>query len=260
MKVRTARGAALSGTALLLALSAVGCTQAFGKAPVEVSKDTSTNATTAATTAASAPPSASPSDPSSNYPPGIGASTARHIPSVTRQILLVTGAGPSSSDSTAVLYQRTDDGDWQAQGSWTAHNALHGWTADHHEGDLRSPEGVFTLTDAGGLLPDPGSRLPYHQSYRFTDPGTGFEGEPLDGVFDYVIAINYNRVPGTSPLDPRKPEGDSHGGGIWLHLDHGGPSHGCVTLPRVAMLTLLRTLDPAQHPVIVMGDKDALES
>ncbi|MBV9024377.1 MAG: hypothetical protein JO362_11435 [Streptomycetaceae bacterium] len=251
MKVRSSRSAALSGTALLLALSAVGCTQAFGNAPVHASNDTTPGA---APTATAAPP-----DQAGGYPPGIGPSTARRIPPDTRQILLVTGTGQDSSASTAVLYQRTASGEWQAQGSWAARNALHGWTTDHHEGDLYSPEGVFTLTDAGGLLPDPGSKLPYHQSYRFIDPGTGFEGEPLAGVFDYVIAINYNRVPGTSPLDEHRPDGESHGGGIWLHLDHGGPSHGCVTLPRSAMVELMRTLNLAQHPVIVMGVKEVLE-
>jgi L,D-peptidoglycan transpeptidase YkuD (ErfK/YbiS/YcfS/YnhG family) len=235
---------------LLLALAAVGCAQAFGNAPVHASNGA---APSTAPAVATAPP-----DQAGGYPPGIGSSTARRIPRDTRQILLVTGADKNSSNSTAVLYQRTDSGEWQPQGSWAARNALRGWTTDHHDGDLHSPEGVFALTDAGGLLPDPGSKLPYHQSHRFTDPGTGFEGEPLTGVFDYVIAINYNRVTGTSPLDGRRPDGESRGGGIWLHLDHGGPSHGCVTLSRSAMVDLMRTLDPAQHPVIVMGDKETL--
>jgi L,D-peptidoglycan transpeptidase YkuD (ErfK/YbiS/YcfS/YnhG family) len=251
MKVPSSRSTALSGTVLLLALAAVGCAQAFGNAPVPAPDDAAPSGVSAATAALP--------DQTGGYPTGIGPSTARRIPRDTRQILLVAGAGKNSSDSTAVLYQRTGSGEWQPQGSWAARNALHGWTTDHHDGDLHSPEGVFTLTDAGGLLPDPGSKLPYHQSYRFTDPGTGFEGETLAGVFDYVIAINYNRVTGTSPLDERRPDGESHGGGIWLHLDHGGPSHGCVTLPRSAMVDLMRALDPAQHPVIVMGDKETLE-
>jgi 3alpha(or 20beta)-hydroxysteroid dehydrogenase len=34
-----------------------------------------------------------------------------------------------------VLYQRTDAG-WQAGQSWPAHNALDGWSDDHHTGDL----------------------------------------------------------------------------------------------------------------------------
>ena len=44
------------------------------------------------------------------------------------------------------------------------------------------------------------------------------------------------------------------GGGIWLHVDHGGPTQGCVSLSRAHMRALLRTLDPGRHPVVVMGD------
>ncbi|MEV5785907.1 L,D-transpeptidase family protein [Streptomyces sp. NPDC051639] len=189
--------------------------------------------------------------------PGVGPGTLAHIPRRTRQVLLVTGDGRNSSRSRAVLYRRTGAG-WEPGPVWQAHNAFKGWTHDHHAGDLRSPVGVFTLTDAGGRLADPGSGLPYDRSGGFTVRGTGFEGEPLAGSFDYVIAINYNHQPGTSPLDWTRPMGAGKGGGIWLHVDHGGPTHGCVSLGEGHMKELLRNLDPAQHPVIVMGDAPSL--
>lgn len=187
----------------------------------------------------------------------MGPGTLARIPRRTRQVLLVTGAGRNSSKSGVVLYRRTDAG-WEPGPVWPAHNALKGWTHDHHAGDLRSPVGVFTLTDAGGRLADPGSRLPYDRSAGFTVHGTGFEGEPLAGSFDYVIAIGYNHEPGTSPLDWTRPMGAGKGGGIWLHVDHGGPTHGCVSLAEGHMRELLRALDPAQHPLIVMGDAASL--
>jgi L,D-peptidoglycan transpeptidase YkuD (ErfK/YbiS/YcfS/YnhG family) len=179
------------------------------------------------------------------------------IPADARQAVLVTGRGKNSSASQVVLYRRTGAG-WEAGATWPAHNALKGWTDDHHAGDLRSPIGVFTLTDAGGLLADPGTKLPYDQGTAFTIGGTGFEGEPLAGSFDYVVAINYNRKPGTSPLDWTRPRGANKGGGIWLHVDHGGATQGCVSLTKKHMRELLRALDPAQHPVIVMGDAASL--
>ncbi|MBU3863875.1 L,D-transpeptidase family protein [Streptomyces sp. 4503] len=189
--------------------------------------------------------------------PGLGPRTRADIPDHTRQALVVTGSGRNSWKSKAVLYERTDTG-WQAKASWPARNALRGWTADHRAGDLRSPVGVFTLSDAGGRLADPGSRLPYSQSPNFRIGGTGFAGEPLAGSFDYVIAIDYNRERGTSPLDPTKPLGAESGGGIWIHVDHGGPTHGCVSLSRPHVERLLRLLDPARHPVVVMGDAASL--
>lgn len=189
--------------------------------------------------------------------PGLGPKMWAEVPSRARQAVVVTGRGKNSPMSTVVLYQRTDAG-WQAGDSWPAHNALRGWTDDHHAGDLRSPIGVFTLTDAGGRLRDPGTRLPYDQGRGFTATGTGFVGEPLAGSFDYVIAINYNRKPGTTPLDWTRPLGASRGGGIWLHVDHDGPTQGCVSIAKKHMKELLLALDPDRDPVVVMGDGDSL--
>lgn len=189
--------------------------------------------------------------------PGLGPVTWAEVPSETRQAVVVTGRDRNSSRSTVVLYERTDTG-WKAGSSWPAHNALRGWTDHHVAGDMRSPIGVFTLTDAGGLLNDPGTRLPYDYGDGFTASGTGFEGEPLAGSFDYVIAIDYNRRTGTSPLDRTRPLGTERGGGIWLHVDHGAPTQACVSLAREHMRLLLLALDPERHPVVVMGDAESL--
>ncbi|MDC0769785.1 L,D-transpeptidase family protein [Streptomyces sp. HD] len=189
--------------------------------------------------------------------PGLGPKTWGAVPPKARQAVVVTGSGRNSSQSTAVLYERSDIG-WESRAEWPAHNALRGWTDQHRAGDLRSPIGVFTLTDAGGLLRDPGTRLPYDHGPGFTINGTGFEGEPLAGSFDYVIAVDYNRRPGTTPLDWTRPLGAGRGGGIWLHVDHGGPTQGCVSIAREHMRELLRALDPDLHPVVVMGDAKSL--
>ncbi|KOV35545.1 L,D-transpeptidase family protein [Streptomyces sp. XY152] len=189
--------------------------------------------------------------------PGLGPRTRAWIPANARQVVVVTGRGKDANRSRVVLYEHTGSG-WEGGPAWPAHNALKGWTDDHWAGDLRSPIGVFTLTDAGGLLPDPGTRLPYDRSQGFAVGGTGFEGEPLEGSFDYVVAIDYNRVPGTSPLDRTRPLGADRGGGIWLHVDHEGPTQGCVSLSERHMEELLRALDPDRHPVIVMGDAGSL--
>ncbi|MEU0027321.1 L,D-transpeptidase family protein [Streptomyces sp. NPDC006335] len=190
--------------------------------------------------------------------PGLGPKTWAKVPADARQAVVATGRGRDSPVSTVVLYQRTAAG-WRAGASWPAHNARKGWTDHHLAGDLRSPIGVYTLTDAGGLLKNPGSKLPYDHGVGFTAPGTGFEGEPLAGSFDYVIAINYNRKPGTSPLDWTRPLGAGRGGGIWLHVDHGGPTHGCVSIAEKHMKELLLALDPDLHPVVVMGDAASLK-
>ncbi|MEU9456945.1 L,D-transpeptidase family protein [Streptomyces sp. NPDC048277] len=189
--------------------------------------------------------------------PGLGPRTKAAIPEGARQAVVAVGRGKDSPISSVVLYSRDDNG-WQRGASWPAHNGKSGWSEHHMAGDLRSPVGVYGLTDAGGLLADPGSKLPYHRSAGFYSPGTGFEGEPLEGSFDYVVAINYNREPGTSPLDWTRPLGTARGGGIWLHVDHGGPTHACVSVAKAHMKELLKALDPDRHPVVVMGYADWL--
>ncbi|GAA2922420.1 hypothetical protein [Streptomyces enissocaesilis] len=191
--------------------------------------------------------------------PGLGPKTLARVPGRTRQALVVTGEGRDENRGTAVLYERDRPGaPWRPGTSWPTHNGLRGWTDKHVHGDLRSPIGVFTLTDAGGLLPDPGTKLSYDQGPAFTARGTGSLGEPLTGSFDYVIAIDYNREPGTTPLDWTRPLGAARGGGIWLHVDHDGPTQGCVSLRKDVMKHLLRTIDPVKNPVVVMGDAASL--
>lgn len=221
--------------------------------PAESSPLATVDPSVSSSAAGSASPSAS-SPGADTALPNLGPAMLAEIPADSSEVVEVVGAGADSPNSTVVLYQLTADG-WEAGARWPAHNALHGWTKRKRQGDLRSPIGVFGLTDAGGRDADPGSKLPYFRSAEFAIGGRGFEGEPLAGAFDYVIAINYNRKTGVSPLDDTYPLGWEKGTGIWIHVDHGGPTHGCVSIPRPDMVTLLGALDPARHPVVVMGDR-----
>ncbi|MGV9253697.1 L,D-transpeptidase family protein [Streptomyces sp. NPDC003697] len=188
--------------------------------------------------------------------PGIGIRLWQRVPADTRQVVAVYGESEDSPDSTLVLYEKRRSR-WELTAGWPAHNGKRGWTTDHRMGDERTPVGVFTLSDAGGVLPDPGTRLPYLQNEQaFTSPYYWDEAHWHD--FDYVIAIDYNRRRGVPPDDPTRPQGEHKGGGIWLHLDHGDGTLGCVSVPKEAMERLLRTLDPELNPVVVMGDRGNL--
>lgn len=193
--------------------------------------------------------------------PGVGDRLQQRIPAGSRQVVAVYGEGRDSAASTVVLYTKQGSV-WHRTRSWAAHNGRKGWTTDHREDDKRSPVGVFTLSDAGGVLPDPdpapGTGLPYTRSSAFAAPRSW--GKSYWHDFDYVIAIDYNRVKGTPPNDPTRPEGASKGGSIWLHMDHGSGTSACVSLPKAGMEYLLRTLDPDRHPVVVMGDRADLKA
>ncbi|MDQ8707090.1 L,D-transpeptidase family protein [Streptomyces sp. LHD-70] len=189
--------------------------------------------------------------------PDVGTALHRRIPAAARQALVVRGEGENSANSTLYLYEK-HGATWDRTRSWPAHNGKRGWTTDHREGDKRSPVGVFTLSDAGGVLAAPDARLPYTHSPAFQASRSWPKTHWHD--FDHVIAIDYNRVKGTPPNDPNRPQGQSKGGYIWLHLDHGSGTSGCVSVSESAMRYLLRELDPKSHPVIVMGDKRNLGS
>ncbi|ROP56022.1 L,D-peptidoglycan transpeptidase YkuD (ErfK/YbiS/YcfS/YnhG family) [Streptomyces sp. PanSC9] len=190
--------------------------------------------------------------------PGVGERMSRQLPPDTGQAVVVYGEGPDSPDSLAVLYEKQGSA-WYRTQSWPAHNGRLGWTTDHRIDDEHSPVGVFTLTDAGGTLTDPGSRLRYW--YDDNAYAAMLNPEPAHAHdFDYVIAIDYNRLKGAPPFDWNRPDGVDKGGGIWLHMDHGDGTSACVTVPEPGMKTLLRTLDPARHPVVVMGDRERLRS
>lgn len=104
--------------------------------------------------------------------PGVGDRLQRRIPAASRQVVAVYGDGKDSADATVVLYTRRGSA-WDRVRGWSAHNGKRGWTTGHHEGDKRSPVGVFTLSDAGGVLPDPGARLPYTRSAAIAAPAGG---------------------------------------------------------------------------------------
>ncbi|MEU8777977.1 L,D-transpeptidase family protein [Streptomyces sp. NPDC048606] len=200
-------------------------------------------------------PEASRPDARQGLPAGLSEGARARIPADSRQLVLVTGKAKDSSESDVALYTRAAPGaDWTRTAQWPGRNGAKGWSTERAYGDLTSPEGVFSLTDAGGLLPPPpGTRLPYDRDAAFVPSGRGVNGESLAGSFDYVVAIDYNRRQGMSPLDPAKPEGEGKGGYIWLHVDHDGPSQGCVGIPKEGMKQLLQTLDPTANPVIAMG-------
>uniref|UniRef100_UPI003570D05B L,D-transpeptidase family protein n=1 Tax=Streptomyces sulfonofaciens TaxID=68272 RepID=UPI003570D05B len=189
--------------------------------------------------------------------PDVGERLQSRIPAESRQVVAVYGKGPDSADSTVSLFSKRSDG-WHKTRTWSGHNGRKGWARPHHVDDKRSPVGVFTLSDAGGVLPDPGAKLPYTSSAAFQAPS--FWGKTYQHDFDYVIAIDYNRVKGTPPNDPTRPQGYAKGGSIWLHMDHGSGTTGCVSVSKSAMEYLLRTLDPGRHPVVVMGDTANLQS
>src|SRR5699024_7783717 len=132
--------------------------------------------------------------------PGLKQEYADQIPQETSQVLVATSPDAKSEESTLSFY-RFDDEEWTKLKTFSTHNGSNGWLEDRHEGDRTTPIGVFTLSDAGGYRPDPGTELPYTQDDNLPSSATVAYGPDYASVFDYIIAIDYNRVPGNPPTD-----------------------------------------------------------
>lgn len=197
---------------------------------------------------AAAPPPPAPCQVSVPLGPKHAVDPARH-----QQMLIAAGRSKRSSH-TALTAWSWQGGCWVRQTRVHARNGARGW--HHHPWDYSyySPIGTFTLTDAGGRLAEPHrTKLPYHHAPRgFAMPW------PSTHVFDYVVAVNFNRFPGRSPLDLSRPDLSIPDGGIWLHVSRGVATRGCIAMDRPQMRRLLQWLDPSADPVVVMGPRAEL--
>mgnify|MGYP000981002647 CR=1 FL=1 len=191
--------------------------------------------------------------------PGVGPSYAPKITNETNQVVLVRAAKKQSSSNKLQFWQRID-GCWVLVKSAKGRNGYAGWVKRPLDGSGKSPIGAFTLTDAGGRLANPGTTLPYHygpQAYsRF---GYKMNSKPVQ-VFDYVVAINYNRFIGHPPRDEARPNRALRGGGIWFHVNGAGATRGCVSVSKANMAWALRWLTPSKKPLIIMGPTGTIAS
>lgn len=190
-------------------------------------------------------------------PAGLGEKTYARVPEETTQLVVVSGEDETSTDSQLSLWEREDDG-WVRTMGWDTINGQNGWREDRREGDKTTPEGVFSLSDAGGFLDDPGSDLPYYQDAGLRGGAEAVYGEGYENVFDYVIAIDYNRKTGVAPTENTRPEGWDKGGKIWLHVEHTSPTSGCVSMPADDLKRLIRELKQDSRPHIAMGEAEFL--
>ena len=216
-------------------------------------------ATSAAATSAAAPSAAAPlARPASTAHAAVAATSA-----APGQLVTVTAASYGATRAELTAYRRVD-GRWRRVfGPWVAWIGRNGMAPPgaKREGDGRTPSGTFGFGFFFGVDRDPGVRFPYRRiepsDFWDDDPSSplynewvddrdanpGADPEPMDvSAYDYgaVIAYNTARTPGL-------------GSAIFLHINIGTPTAGCVTLPVGELLEILRWLNPAASPRIEMG-------
>jgi L,D-peptidoglycan transpeptidase YkuD (ErfK/YbiS/YcfS/YnhG family) len=154
---------------------------------------------------------------------------------------------------------------WQvAFGPWAAHLGYNGLAppGQKTEGDGRTPSGAYGLGFFFGVQPDPGVRFPYR---RVTGPSIVWDDDPASPLYDQWVDSS-QQDPGASPEPMYQPGAYAYGAviayntertpglgsAIFLHVSTGGSTAGCVSLPADELLDVLRWLDPAEAPRIVL--------
>ena len=182
------------------------------------------------------------------------------------RVITVVAASAGSTTARLQAWQKLG-GRWRAYGAAvTAYVGSAGLTVHPSESRSATPIGSFTLTQAFGRNPNPGTPLPYTQTtpadWWISEPGPlyntlqhcsgscGFaQGDPNEHLYyptpyyDYAVVIDYNRAPVTQGA----------GSAIFLHVAVGAPTAGCIAIPMAPLVALMRWLSPSAHPRILVG-------
>ena len=153
-------------------------------------------------------------------------------------------------------------------GPWRARVGVHGLSAHHREGDGTTPLGTYRIGPVVyGLDPDPGLRFRYRRlacgDWWDEDPGSptynSFQhvrcgarppfGGGSEALWRATVAyrlfavVQYNVAPAVP----------GRGSAIFLHVDTGRATNGCVSLPERRLRPLLRRLRPGAVISIRIG-------
>jgi L,D-peptidoglycan transpeptidase YkuD (ErfK/YbiS/YcfS/YnhG family) len=212
-----------------------------------------------------------------------------------RQVVVVTAPAWSARRATLRAYGQRADGSWRrdldAGRVWLGANGLVA-AGRRRQSTWTTPAGTFGLPFAFGTGTDPGTALHYEQvdardwwPYDPRDPATYNVWQQRRGAaadwrtswaedlssfgrqYRHGVVIDFNLPAGvhwsggervaSRPADTRR------GGGIFLHVQARAPAErptaGCVAMPPARMVALLRWLDPASRPVVVIGPRSAID-
>ncbi|MFI7578691.1 L,D-transpeptidase [Micromonospora sp. NPDC049497] len=198
------------------------------------------------------------------------ASRLRTIPASTGQIIVVHSSGYGTSFASLETFEKVN-GVWRAKfGVMSARIGTKGFSDSHVEGVPTTPTGVYSIgSTMYGALASPGVRYSYHRlvvndwwdenpsspTYNSfvhgTDPGGNSEALwQIVPQYNYFAVINYN-----IPVRAATP---ARGSGIFLHVNGSGGTAGCVSLTQSNLLQVLKWLNPAASPRIVMAPSENL--
>src|SRR5262245_7336067 len=190
-----------------------------------------------------------------------------------RQLVTVASLRPSSQTGAVRAWEKHGACWVQVVGPWQAWLGIRGISERKHEGDLKTPSGAFGIQPVMyGVASNPGVRYRYHRivcgDWWVEDPRspsynrfrhvrcgakppfrtTSEDMSKSPTAYRHLAVIGYN----THPIVPGR------GSGIFLHVSHGNPTLGCVSLALPQLLEVLRWFDPAKRPLVVIGTRTSI--
>ena len=182
----------------------------------------------------------------------------------TKQMIVMSVPTKSSPTGTLTAFEKDDNGKWLPVpeiGPVAGHVGELG-IGEPKDSVRRTPEGTFGFDQAFGRLDNPGTKMPYkkvdNQDWWVSnldspdynkmvrqpnDPGGGSENlYNMGPSYDYAVNIAHN---------PGNVKGKATA--MFLHVDNGAPTWGCVSIPLENMKKVLQWMDPAKNPKITIG-------
>jgi L,D-peptidoglycan transpeptidase YkuD (ErfK/YbiS/YcfS/YnhG family) len=201
-------------------------------------------------------------------PSNLANDLAEPPPAASQQLITVDATTSRSTYATARLWRRVD-GCWNSSGGpYSARVGRSGIRKNKREGDGATPAGTFPI---GGTMfgnsPNPGVR------YRYVrlQCGDWWVEDSKSPVYNTFQRIGCGRKPPFSVTTPdmsTSPRAYAHlavveynmhpvvprrGSGIFVHVQIGKATSGCISLRRPALLHVLRWFDPQALPQIAIG-------
>ncbi len=165
------------------------------------------------------------------------------------QAIVVTSSGSTAEVS---MYEKSSDGSWNMLLETNGYVGEEG-VGKASEDRTATPEGVYSIPFAFGILPDPGCSIEYTEVddsyYWVDDPESAYynkfvstedvecdweSAEHITAVgypYNYVLPFDYNSdcIPGS-------------GSAFFLHCTQDKPTQGCVTIPESDMVKILQSI------------------
>jgi L,D-peptidoglycan transpeptidase YkuD (ErfK/YbiS/YcfS/YnhG family) len=194
-------------------------------------------------------------------------------PGDSRQLITVEAASVRTTYATARLWRRSGECWVSAGGPYVARAGRNGLRENRREGDGTTPIGMFSIgRTMYGNEPNPGVKY----RYRHIRCGDWWVEDPSSPAYNTFQRIGCGRRPPFRVTTPdmskdrhayaylavvefnMNPVVPGRGSGIFLHVQRGNATNGCVSLRRAALLRVIRWLSPAAAPRIVIGTRAGL--